>query len=77
MAFDRAICDKRSESLAILSRACFTEQAINQGTLHDEYIFSDVLIIETVHLEPQYHSYSIGLLAVDELIKHVERASSS
>jgi hypothetical protein len=75
MAFDRAICDERSESLAMLFRACFTEQAINQGILPDEYVFGDVLMIETVHLEPQYRGYGIGLLAVDELMKHVERAS--
>jgi GNAT superfamily N-acetyltransferase len=75
MAFDRAICDERSESLAMLFRACFTEQAINQGILPDEYVFGDVLMIETVHLEPQYRGYGIGLLVVDELTKHVERAS--
>jgi hypothetical protein len=46
MAFDRAICDERSESLAMLSRACFTEQAINQGILPDEYVFGDVLMID-------------------------------
>jgi hypothetical protein len=28
MAFDRAICDERSESFAMLFRACFTQQAI-------------------------------------------------
>jgi hypothetical protein len=61
----------------MLFRACFTEQAINQGILPDEYVFGDVLMIETVHLEPQYRGYGIGLLAVDELMKHVERASSN
>jgi hypothetical protein len=76
MAFDRAICDERSESLAMLFRACFTKQAINQGILPDEYVFGDVLTIETIRLEPQYRGYGIGLLAVDELVKHVGRASS-
>jgi hypothetical protein len=75
MAFDRAICDERSESLAMLFRACFTKQAIDQGILPDEYVFGDVLMIETVRLIPEYRGYGIGLLAVDELVKHVERAS--
>lgn len=76
MAFDRAICDERSESFAMLFRACFTQQAIVQGILPDEYVFGDVLMVETVRLEPRYRGYGIGLLAVDELVKHVERASS-
>jgi hypothetical protein len=75
MASDRAICDERSESLAMLYRACFTKQAIDQSILPDGYVFGDVLMIETVHLEPQHRGYGIGLLAVDELVKHVERAS--
>jgi hypothetical protein len=76
MAFDRAICDERSESFAMLFRACFTQQAIVQGILPDEYVFEDVLMVETVRLEPRYRGYGIGLLAVDELVKHAERASS-
>lgn len=76
MGVDRAICDERSESLAMLFRACFTEQAIVQGILPIEYSLGDVLMVETVRLEPQYRGYGIGLLAVDELMKHVERASS-
>jgi hypothetical protein len=76
MAFDRAICDERSESFAMLFRACFTQQAIVQGILPDEYVFGDVLMVETVRLEPRYRGYGIGLLAVDELVKHVERASA-
>jgi hypothetical protein len=75
MAFDRAICDERSESLAMLFSACFTKQAIDQRILPDEYVFGDVLMIETVRLIPQYHGYGIGLLDVDEFVKHVERAS--
>jgi hypothetical protein len=76
MAFDRAICDERSELFAILFRAYFTQQAIVQGILPDEYVFGDVLMVETVRLEPRYRGYGIGLLAVDELVKHVEPASS-
>jgi hypothetical protein len=76
MAFDRAICDERSESPAMLFRACFTEQSINQEILPDECFFNEVLMIETVRLEPQYRGYGIGLLAVDELVKYVERALS-
>jgi hypothetical protein len=76
MAFDRAICDERSELFAILFRAYFTQQAIVQGILPDEYVFGDVLMVETVRLEPRYRGYGIGLLAVDELVKHVEQASS-
>jgi len=75
MDVDRAICDEHSELLATLFRACFTEQAIGQRTMPDEYIFEYVLMIETVRLKPQYHGYGIGPLAVDELVKHVERAS--
>jgi hypothetical protein len=33
MSFDRAMCDERSESLPMLFRACFAEQAIAQGIL--------------------------------------------
>jgi hypothetical protein len=33
-------------------------------------------MVETVRLEPRYRGYGIGLLAVDELVKHAERASS-
>jgi hypothetical protein len=51
IAFDRAICDKLSESLAMLFRACFTKQAIDQGILPNEYVFGDVLMIETVRLK--------------------------
>jgi hypothetical protein len=76
MAFDRAICDERSESLAMLFRACFTKQAIDQGILPDEYVFGDFLMIETVRLKSQYRGYGIGLLVVDELMKHVGRGSS-
>jgi hypothetical protein len=71
MALDRAICDERSESLAMLFRACFTKQAIDQGILPDEYVFGDFLMIES-----QYRGYGIGLLVVDELMKHVGRGSS-
>ena len=60
----------------MLFRTCFTEQAIIQGILPDRYTFGDVLIIETVRLKPQYRGYGIGLLAVNSLVKHVERASS-
>jgi hypothetical protein len=59
----------------MLFRACFTQQAIAQGILPDGYVFGDVLMIGTVHLEPRYRGYGIGLLAVDELVKHVERVS--
>jgi hypothetical protein len=55
MAFDRAICDECSESLAMLFRACFTEQAVNQGILPDEYVFGSLLMIQFGRLEPQYH----------------------
>jgi hypothetical protein len=60
----------------MLFRACFTKQAIDQGILPDEYVFGDVLMIETIRLEPQHRGYGISLLAVDELMKHVGRASS-
>jgi hypothetical protein len=67
--------ERETESLAMLLRACFTKQAIDQGILPDEYVFGNVFLIETVSLKPQYRGYGIGLLAVDELVKHVERAS--
>jgi hypothetical protein len=75
MSFDRAMCDERSESLPMLFRACFAEQAIAQGILPNEYVSKDVFMIETVRLEQQYRGYGIDILAVDGLAKHVERAS--
>lgn len=62
MAFDKALCDEPSESLAMLFRAYFTEQAIVQG-MHTGV----VLMIETVRLEPHNRGYGIGLFAVDVL----------
>lgn len=59
----------------MLFRAGFTEQAICQGILPDEYFFGDILMIETVRLEPQYRGYDIGLLAVDKLLKRLARVS--
>jgi hypothetical protein len=62
MAFDRAICDERSESFAMLFRACFTQQAIVQGILPDEYVFGDVLMVETVRLEPRYRGVGLRFI---------------
>lgn len=36
-----------------------------------------MLLLETIHVKPQYRGYGIGLLAVDGLIKRVETASSA
>ena len=71
----REICDNHSESLAMLFRGCFTEQATYQEILPDGYVSGDVLMVETVRLEPQYRGYGIGLLAMDRLVKRVEQAS--
>jgi hypothetical protein len=59
----------------MLFRACFTEQAIYQEVLPEEYTTGNILMVETIQLEPHFRGHSIGLLALDRLVRHVVRAS--
>lgn len=56
----------------MLHSAFFVHQALDQGNLPEDYDFGDILIVETVRLEPRHRGYGIGLLAMDLLVQHVK-----
>lgn len=57
----------------MLHKAFFAHQALDQENLPEDYNFGDILMVETVRLEPQHRGYGIGLLALDLLVQHVKR----
>ena len=59
----------------MLFEACFSRSAIEKGNKPDDYNWGDVLMVESLRLEPQFRGYGIGLLAMDKLVQHVARAS--
>jgi len=59
----------------MLYKACFTNQAIWNEVLPWDYNFGDVLMVNTIRLDPQFRGYGIGLLALDKLVEYVARAS--
>lgn len=75
IASGRESCDARSEVLAMLYTACFSNSAIHAGNIPGNYNWGDVLMVNTMRREPKVRGYGIGLLALNRLVKHVARAS--
>jgi hypothetical protein len=66
-----------SEGLVDLYRAGYKERGTerDRGVLPEDYMWGDVLMIDTLRLDPKFCGYGIGLLALDRLVEHVARAS--
>jgi len=58
----------------MLYKACFADRPQRDWDLPGGCDGGDILLIDSIRLDPKYRGYGIGLVAVDKLIMHVQRA---
>jgi hypothetical protein len=58
----------------MLHKACFTERAFWNEVLPTDYNSGDILMVNTIRLDPRFRGYGIGLLAIERLVEFVARA---
>jgi GNAT superfamily N-acetyltransferase len=74
MISHRDIMEDREQSWEELFMALFAEHASGSGRLPLRYTGEDILLVQTIELQPEYRGYGIGLFALDSLMKRVARA---